>query len=67
MKWTSEGGAWRVEVSQTGKRHEIRTVSIMKWNKHEGQFKPLHKRHAYHIPLTVLSYDEFISLAMEVR
>ncbi|ARK23598.1 hypothetical protein SporoP37_02090 [Sporosarcina sp. P37] len=66
MKWTSEGGAWRVEVRYTGNRHKIRTVSIRKWNRHEGVYKPLHKRHTYQIPFTVLSvYDEFISLGME--
>lgn len=68
MKWTSEGGAWRVIVRHTGNRHSIRTVAIEKFNKHSGEFKELHKRHTYHIPLTVLSvYDEFISLGNEVR
>ncbi|PIC88403.1 hypothetical protein CSV71_14840 [Sporosarcina sp. P21c] len=68
MKWTSEGGAWRVVVRHTGNRHSIRTVTIEKFNKHSGEFKELHKRHTYIIPFTVLSvYDEFISLGNEVR
>lgn len=70
--WTSEGGVWRVEAKvesvESLPKYKVRTVTIYKRNKHTLQYTQLHPDSDFHIPQTVLNkYDEFISLANEVR
>lgn len=70
--WTSEGGAWRVEAKvesvESLPKYKVRTVTIYKRNKHTLQYTRLRPDHDIRIPQTVLNkYDEFISLANEVR
>ena len=70
--WTSESGAWRVEAKVESvdslPKYKIRTVTIYKRNKHTLRYTRLHRNSDIRIPQTVLNkYDEFISLAREVR
>ncbi|ARD47601.1 hypothetical protein [Sporosarcina sp. P33] len=70
--WRSESGSWKVEAKvesvESLPKYKVRTVIIYKRDTQTGKYYDSRENKNLKIPQTVLNkYDEFISLAKEVR